>query len=53
MGPHRLDHAWRITDTWVGLGFGLERMVMMKEGSDSIGKWGKSLGYLDGIRLNF
>ena len=53
MGPHRLDHAWRITDTWVGLGFGLERMVMMKEGSDSISKWGKSLAYLDGIRLNF
>jgi phenylalanyl-tRNA synthetase alpha chain len=53
MGPHPLDHAWRITDTWVGLGFGLERMVMMAEGSDSIGKWGKSLGYLDGIRLNF
>lgn len=53
MGPHRLDHAWRITDTWVGLGFGLERMVMMKEGGDSIGRWGKSLAYLDGIRLNF
>jgi len=53
MGPHQLDHAWRITDTWVGLGFGLERMVMMKEGGDSIGKWGKSLAYLDGIRLNF
>ena len=53
MGPHPLDQAWRITDTWVGLGFGLERMVMMKEGSDSIGKWGKSLAYLDGIRLNF
>ena len=53
MGPHPLDHAWRITDTWVGLGFGLERMVMMAEGSDSIGKWGKSLAYLDGIRLNF
>ena len=53
MGPHRLDSAWRITDTWVGLGFGLERMVMMAEGSDSIGKWGKSLAYLDGIRLNF
>jgi pyrrolysyl-tRNA synthetase-like protein len=52
MGPHPLDHAWRITDTWVGLGFGLERMVMMAEGSDSIGKWGKSLSYLDGIRLN-
>lgn len=53
MGPHRLDPAWRITDTWVGLGFGLERMLMMTEGSDSIGKWGKSLAYLDGIRLNF
>jgi phenylalanyl-tRNA synthetase alpha chain len=53
MGPHQLDHAWRITDTWVGLGFGLERMVMMKEGGDSIGRWGKSLAYLDGIRLNF
>jgi len=53
MGPHRLDSAWRITDTWIGLGFGLERMVMMTEGSDSIGKWGKSLAYLDGIRLNF
>jgi len=53
MGPHPLDHAWRITGTWVGLGFGLERMVMMAEGSDSIGKWGKSLAYLDGIRLNF
>ena len=53
MGPHPLDHAWRITDTWVGLGFGLERMVMMAEGSDSIGKWGKSLAYMDGIRLNF
>ena len=53
MGPHPLDSAWRITDTWVGLGFGLERMVMMAEGSDSIGRWGKSLAYLDGIRLNF
>ena len=52
MGPHHLDYAWRITGTWVGLGFGLERMVMMTEGSDSIGKWGKSLAYLDGIRLN-
>ena len=53
IGPHPLDSAWRITDTWVGLGFGLERMVMMAEGSDSIGKWGKNLAYLDGIRLNF
>lgn len=53
IGPHPLDHAWRITDTWVGLGFGLERMVMVREGSNSINKWSKSLTYLDGIRLNF
>jgi pyrrolysyl-tRNA synthetase-like protein len=53
MGPHPLDSAWRITDTWVGWGFGLERMVMATEGGDSIGKWGKSLAYLNGIRLNF
>jgi phenylalanyl-tRNA synthetase alpha chain len=53
MGPHPLDHAWRIIETWIGLGFGLERMVMIAEGSDSIGKWSKSLAYLDGIRLNF
>ena len=53
MGPHPLDSAWRITDTWVGWGFGLERMVMAAESGDSIGRWGKSLAYLDGIRLNF
>ena len=53
MGPHPLDHAWRITDTWVGLGFGLERMVMIAQGSDTIKKWGKSLTYMDGIRLSF
>ena len=53
MGPHPLDAAWRITESWVGLGFGLERMVMIAEGSDSIKKWGRSLTYLDGIRLNF
>jgi phenylalanyl-tRNA synthetase alpha chain len=52
MGPHPLDSAWRITETWVGWGFGLERMVMATEEDHSIGKWGKSLAYLDGIRLN-
>jgi phenylalanyl-tRNA synthetase alpha chain len=52
MGPHPLDEAWRITETWVGLGFGLERLLMAAEGGDSIGRWGRSLAYLDGIRLN-
>ena len=52
MGPHPLDQAWRITDTWVGIGFGLERLLMTVRGGDSIGKMGRSLAYLDGVTLN-
>ena len=52
MGPHPLDRAWRITDTWVGIGFGLERLLMTVRGGDSIGKMGRSLAYLDGVTLN-
>jgi pyrrolysyl-tRNA synthetase-like protein len=52
MGPHALDHAWRITGTWVGIGFGLERLVMAADKVDSLGRLGRSLAYLDGIRLN-
>lgn len=52
MGPHPLDSAWRITETWVGLGFGLERLLMLTQHSESIGKWCKSISYVDGIRLN-
>ena len=51
MGPHPLDRAWRITDPWVGIGFGLERLLMAARGSESIGKMGRSLSYLDGIPL--
>jgi len=52
MGPHPLDRPWKITDTWVGLGFGLERLLMAAENSRSLAKMGRSLAYLDGIRLN-
>ena len=52
MGPHALDQAWQITDTWVGIGFGLERLLMAADKSDSLAKMGRSLAYLDGIRLN-
>lgn len=51
VGPHPLDRAWRITDPWVGIGFGLERLLMAVEGGESIGKMGRSLAYLDGIPL--
>jgi phenylalanyl-tRNA synthetase alpha chain len=52
MGPHALDRAWQITDAWVGIGFGLERLLMVAENIKSMGRLGRSLGYLDGIRLN-
>jgi len=52
MGPHALDQAWQISDAWVGIGFGLERLLMVAEDVKSMGKLGRSLGYLDGIRLN-
>ena len=52
MGPHALDRPWRITDAWVGIGFGLERLIMAAEGSESLARLGRSLSYLDGIRLN-
>lgn len=52
MGPHSLDGAWGITDTWVGMGFGIERLLMISQGEPSIGKWSKSLSCIDGIRLS-
>ena len=52
MGPHALDKAWRINETWVGIGFGLERLLMVKEGSPNLGSVGRSLTYLDGVPLN-
>jgi pyrrolysyl-tRNA synthetase-like protein len=52
MGPHILDKAWRITDAWVGIGFGLERLLMAKENNQNLAKMSRSLAYLNGIRLN-
>ena len=51
VGPHPLDGAWGIVDTWVGLGFGLERLLMVREGGSGIGRWCRSNAYLDGVRL--
>lgn len=52
VGPHPLDAHWNITENWAGLGFGLERIVMMKEGFHNIRRVGRSLMYIDGARLN-
>lgn len=51
-GPHVLDRAWDIHVPWAGIGFGLERLVMAKEGYGNVQRAGKSLSYLNGYRLN-
>jgi phenylalanyl-tRNA synthetase alpha chain len=51
LGPHALDRPWRINEPWVGLGLGLERLVMVSQGGDSLARWGRNLGYLDGLPL--
>lgn len=51
-GPHPLDVNWNISENWAGIGFGLERLVVAKEGFHNIRRVGRSLMYLDGARLN-
>lgn len=52
IGPHPLDAEWGISDTWVGMGFGLERLLMISRSENTIGKWARSISSIDGIRLN-
>jgi phenylalanyl-tRNA synthetase alpha chain len=56
MGPHPLDENWNITVPWVGLGFGLERIIMASEklkGRDlNLSKASGSLSYFGGYPLN-
>ena len=51
-GPHPLDDNWRICDVWVGMGFGLERIAMVKGGYQNIRRAGRGLAYLDGASLS-
>lgn len=53
-GPHPLDINFGIFDTsWVGLGIGLERVALALRGETGIKRVGRSITYLDGVRLNF
>lgn len=52
LGPHKLDPAHGITDVWSGAGFGLERLLMLKNSENNIKKVGRSLIYLGGARLD-
>lgn len=52
VGPIPMDGNWGIVEPWVGLGFGLERLIMAREGYPNIERAGRSLSYVDGVRLN-
>lgn len=50
-GPHSLDERWGVFDTWIGMGFGVERLAMVMNGYNNIKRLGRSLTYFDGARL--
>lgn len=50
-GPHVLDAEWGISDSWVGIGFGLERLLMTSEQKNNIHGLARSIVYLDGVSL--
>lgn len=51
-GPHFLDAQWGVFDTWVGIGFGIERLTMALNQSKTIKRYGKSITFIDGQPLN-
>ena len=51
-GPHFLDSQWGVFDTWVGIGFGLERLTMALSESRTIKRYGRSITFIDGQPLN-
>jgi phenylalanyl-tRNA synthetase alpha chain len=51
-GPHSLDNAWKMTCSWVGIGFGLERILASKNDCENIQRYARSVSYLDGAALD-
>lgn len=52
IGPLEMDKTWGVTDNWIGIGFGLERLVMSASKETNLAKAGRNISYLDGIRLH-
>ena len=52
VGPHKLDPAHDIHEPWAGVGFGLERLLMLANGKSSVRKTGKSNTYLNGYKID-
>ena len=51
-GPHFLDSEWGVFDTWVGIGFGIERLTMALDKGRTIKRYGRTLSFIDGKPLN-
>jgi pyrrolysyl-tRNA synthetase-like protein len=51
VGPNPLDGNWGIVEPWVGLGFGLERLIMVREGYSTIERAGRSITHVGGVPL--
>ena len=52
VGPHQLDVAHDIHEPWCGVGFGLERLLVLKNEKNSVRKTGRSLTYLNGRKID-
>jgi len=52
VGPHVLDPAHDVHEPWSGVGFGLERLLMLMNDKGSVKKTGRSLTYLNGAKIN-
>ena len=51
-GPHFLDANGGVFDTWVGIGFGIERLTMALDKGRTIKRYGRTLSFIDGEPLN-
>ncbi|GEM_PF-164715 len=52
VGPLPMDEAHGIVDPWAGIGFGLERILMLQKKVTNIRSIGRSLIYLNGARID-
>ena len=53
IGPHsKLDPAHDIHEPWSGVGFGLERLLMLANEKSSVRKTAKSITYLNGYKID-
>ena len=50
-GPHPLDRNWLVIDPWAGVGFGLERLAMVRKRCMNLSHVSRSISHLDGSSL--